>query len=92
MVRVRRWLKKGGRRPLGGRLELPLGNIEVSDIENLPTDQFAEKVRTALREGPNEAGRAFVLMPSASPYGRTITPLTLRNYETMVELAESFAP
>ena len=77
------------RKRLGEEVVL-FGNIEVSDIENLPTDQFAEKVRTALREGPNKAGGAFVLMPSACPYGRTITPLTLRNYETMIESAEAF--
>jgi len=65
------------------------GNIEVSDIETLPNDEFAVKVETALREGPNKDGSAFVLMPSACPYGRTITPLTLRNYETMIELAEA---
>jgi len=65
------------------------GNIEVSDIETLPNDEFAVKVETALREGPNKDGSAFVLMPSACPYGRTITPLTLRNYETMIELTEA---
>ncbi len=65
------------------------GNIEVSDIEALPNDEFAAKVETALREGPNKNGTAFVLMPSSCPYGRTLTPLTLRNYETMIELTEA---
>jgi hypothetical protein len=31
-----------------------------------------------------------VLLASASPYGRTLTPVTLRNYETMVRLAETW--
>ena len=76
------------REQLGEKFVL-FGNIEVSDIENLPNDEFAKKVETALREGPNKDGSAFVLMPSACPYGRTITPLTLRNYETMIELTEA---
>ena len=29
-------------------------------------------------------------MPGAAPYGRRITPRTLRNYEVMVEMAEAF--
>lgn len=62
------------------------GNIEASDIENLPPDQFAEKVRRALDEGTSGSGRGFVLMPSACPYGRKLSALSLRNYETMVEL------
>ena len=65
------------------------GNIEASDIESLPANEFAVKVETALRDGPNSSGAAFVLMPSSCPYGRTITPLTLRNYRTMVELTEA---
>ena len=60
----------------------------VSDIENLPTDQFTEKVETALRDGPNPDGGAFVLMPSACPYGRELAPLTMKNYERIVELVE----
>jgi hypothetical protein len=63
------------------------GNLEVSDIENLPTPQFAEHVRRALAEGTSGDGRGFVLMPSACPYGREISSLTLRNYETILELA-----
>lgn len=70
----------------GERMVL-FGNLEISDIETLPTAQFAGKVKRALDEGMAGAGRGFVLMPSASPYGRTISPLCLRNYETMVELA-----
>lgn len=65
------------------------GNIEASDIENLPADEFTVKVETALHDGPNSNGTAFVLMPSSCPYGRAITPLTLRNYTTMVEQAEA---
>ena len=63
------------------------GNLEVADIETLPTSQFAEKVKRALDEGTSGNGRGFVLMPSASPYGRTISPLTMRNYETIIQLA-----
>jgi len=63
------------------------GNLEITDIENLPTPAFAEKVRQALAEGTAGAGRGFVLMPSACPYGRSLSPLALRNYEEMVRLA-----
>ncbi len=63
------------------------GNIEASDIENLATEEFAEKVKTALREGPNRDGTAFVLMPSSCPFGRRLSAQALRNYEKMVELA-----
>jgi hypothetical protein len=64
------------------------GNLEVSDIENLPTEQFAEKVKRAIVEGTSGKGRGFVLMPSACPYGRELSSLTLRNYETIIEIVE----
>ena len=66
------------------------GNLEASDIENLPTEQFSEKVKRALDEGTAGSGRGFVLMPSASPYGRELAALSMRNYEKMVELTEAF--
>lgn len=64
------------------------GNLEVSDIENLRTDLFAEKVKRAIGEGTSGSGRGFVLMPSACPYGRELSLLTLRNYEKMIEIIE----
>ncbi len=72
-----------------GRQFVLFGNIEQSDIEFLPADQFAVKVQRAVREGTAGEGRGFVLMPSASPYGRNITDLTLCNYETMVGCVEA---
>jgi uroporphyrinogen-III decarboxylase len=69
----------------GGKLVL-FGNLEASDIENLPAPQFEAKVRKALKEGPG--GRGFVLIPSACPYGRKLSPLALANYETMVRCVE----
>lgn len=77
------------RRHYGRQMTL-FGNVEVADIENLPTDRFAEKVKRALDEGTAPGGRGFVLMPTACPYGRRLKPLTMRNYEKMVELAEAF--
>jgi hypothetical protein len=67
------------------------GNIEASDLENLPADEFRAKVETALREGTAGSGRGFVLMPSACPYGRRLSPRALRNYELMIELAEGWS-
>ena len=70
-----------------GRQWVLFGNLEISDIENMPTPQFAERVKQALEAGQSGEGRGFVLMPSAAPYGRAISPLCLRNYESMVGLA-----
>jgi hypothetical protein len=64
------------------------GNLEVSDIENLPTGQFSEKVKRAIFEGTSGAGRGFVLMPSACPYGRELPTLALKNYQKMIEIIE----
>lgn len=75
------------RRNYGPQMAL-FGNLEVSDIENLPTAAFAKKVETALREGTEGQGRGYVLMPSAAPYGRHLPAQTLRNYEEMIRLVE----
>jgi hypothetical protein len=73
----------------GERLVL-FGNLEVADIECLPTEAFAEKVVRALREGTAGQGRGFVLMPSACPYGRRLADRALRNYETMIRIVEGW--
>lgn len=65
------------------------GNLEVADIENLPTDQFEEKVKRAVAEGTSGTGRGFVLMPSAAPYGRELSSLAMRNYGKMIEIVEN---
>jgi uroporphyrinogen-III decarboxylase len=68
-----------------GKQLVLFGNLEVSDIENMPSDRFRELVRGSIRAGTKGEGRGFVLMPSASPCSREISPLTLRNYEIIVE-------
>jgi hypothetical protein len=68
------------------------GNIEATDIEGLPPEQFRGKVATALREGTAGTGRGFVLMPSACPYGRELPDRALVNYRTMVEMAGAGLP
>jgi hypothetical protein len=73
-----------------GRQLALFGNLEIADVEMLPTPRFAEMVKRALAEGTAGEGRGFVLQPSASPYGRELSPVTLRNYETMVQLAENW--
>ncbi len=65
------------------------GNLEASDLENVTAPEFAAKVRRALDEGTRGVGRGFVLMPSACPYGRVLSPRAMRNYELMIELAEA---
>jgi hypothetical protein len=64
------------------------GNLEVSDIENVPTDLFSEKIKRAIDQGTSGTGRGFVLMPSACPYGRELSSLALKNYEKMIEIIE----
>jgi hypothetical protein len=69
-----------------GRQLVLFGNIEINDVELLPSREFEDKVRQALDEGTRGAGRGFVLMPSACPYGRTLSRQLMENYETMVRL------
>ncbi len=73
-----------------GRQIVLFGNLELSDIEGLPVEEFAGKVRRALQEGTQGQGRGFVLMPSSCPYGRVLAARTLRNYEKMIELVETW--
>ncbi len=70
-----------------GRQMVLFGNLEIADLENLPSERFADQIRRALDQGTAGEGRGFVLMPSACPYGRHLSSLTLRNYEKMIELA-----
>ena len=69
-----------------GKQLVLFGNLEISDIENLPTDKMAEKIKRAIDEGTAGSGRGFVLMPSACPYGRVLPAQTLRNYEEIVRI------
>ena len=77
------------RREYGEQLVL-FGNIELSDIEAMEPAEFEMLVKQTLADGTRGQGRGFVLMPSAAPNGRQITSRTLKNYETMVRLAENF--
>jgi hypothetical protein len=71
------------RERFGDQLVL-FGNIECADIENLPTPEFERKVSRAMEEGTSGTGRGFVLMPSASPYGRVLGRQAMENYEVMI--------
>ena len=73
-----------------GKQLVLFGNLEASDIENLPEAEFGQRVARALAEGTQGEGRGFVLMPSSCPAGRSLSPRALRNYELMVEMAEGF--
>lgn len=75
------------RRRYGDKLVL-FGNIELSDIESMEPAVFERLVAQALTDGTRGHGRGFVLIPSSAPNGRQITPRILKNYETMVRLAE----
>ncbi len=65
------------------------GNIEAADIETLEPPAFESLVRRTVADGTAGEGRGFVLMPTASPFGRTIPPRTLRNYQAMVHIVEN---
>lgn len=67
-----------------GRQLVLFGNIEITDIENLGDQAFSALIDKALADGTSGSGRGFVLMPTASPFGRKITDQTLRNYQTLV--------
>ena len=74
------------RRQYGKDLVL-FGNLEIRDIVNMAPSEFKKVVEQALRDGTDGDGRGFVLMPSAAPSGRHVTPRTVTNYETMIRLA-----
>ena len=74
-----------------GKQMVLFGNLEATDLENLSTEKFAEKIKIALEEGVSSDGRGFVLMPSACPFGRKLNDNILPNYEKMIELAEELA-
>ncbi|MBN1641891.1 MAG: hypothetical protein JXA09_11715 [Anaerolineae bacterium] len=77
------------RRTYGKQLVL-FGNIEASELEMLSPTAFEARVAQALAEGTAGEGRGFVLMPSACPYGRQISPDVLANYCAMVRLAKAW--
>ena len=67
-----------------GRDIVLFGNIESSEIEGMAPQAFEARVRRAVTDGTAGTGRGFVLMPSACPYGRSISADVLANYEAMV--------
>ncbi len=73
------------RREYGRELVL-FGNLEIADIENSEPGDFEKIVEKALIDGTSGEGKGFVLMPSAAPTGREITPRMMANYETMIRL------
>jgi hypothetical protein len=78
------------RRNYGKDLVL-FGNLELRDIENLEPRDFEKVAAKAVRDGTSGRGKGFVLMPSASPCGRTIAARTLANYRTIVRVATGAA-
>ncbi len=71
-----------------GQQMVLFGNLQIADIENLPTKTVRKKVATAIEQGTRGKGRGFVLMPSACPYGRKLTAATMQNYEAIVQMVE----
>ena len=72
-----------------GRELVLFGNLEIRDIESMPTGEFRKLVRQSIADGTAGEGRGFVLMPSSSPYGREIAEQTLSNYQTIIEEIEA---
>jgi len=65
-----------------GKQLVLFGNLEISDIMNLEPALFEKKVEKTMEAGRKADG--FVLMPSASPYGRDVPKRALENYKTMI--------
>lgn len=78
--------RHGGPAPLGGAA-LRDGAVHGGRPHRAEALHGGPRTRR-LREGTEGAGRGFVLMPSACPYGRVLSERALRNYETMIEFAE----
>ncbi len=76
---------KEARKICGDKFTL-FGNLEINDIEMLPPNEMETKVKTALCEGPDSNGSSFVLMPSASPYGRVLSDTALKNYNKIIDI------
>lgn len=72
-------------RARAGEQMVLFGNLEASDLEMLPAEDFRRMVQHALDEGMRGSGRGFVLTPSSCPCGRVLSERALRNYEVMVE-------
>jgi uroporphyrinogen-III decarboxylase len=70
-----------------GKQLVLFGNIEIADIESMPSDLFRKVVKQSIADGMAGEGRGFVLMPTSAPYGRTISERTFRNYQIMAEEA-----
>lgn len=66
----------------GDRITL-LGTLEITDLENMSHDDFRRFLKGHLARIPWH--RNFILMPSASPYGRKLSPHTTENYHILVE-------
>jgi len=73
------------------RQEYGKNMVLFGNLENLAPEAFEKKIQQALKEGTAGDGRGFVLIPSASPYGREISQNTMTNYETMIRLGCSGA-
>jgi hypothetical protein len=73
-----------------GKQLVLFGNIEICDIENMPSDMFRKVVKKSIADGTSGEGRGFVLTPTSAPYGRIISERTFRNYQIMIEEAEGF--
>jgi len=59
-------------------------------VDGALAELAADECLSVEAEGVAGAGRGFVLMPSAAPYGRTVSSTTMQNYEAMLRLAEAW--
>jgi uroporphyrinogen-III decarboxylase len=71
-----------------GKQLVLFGNIEISYIETMTSDEFRKMVRKTIEDGTSGEGRGFVLTPTSAPYGRAISDLTYANYSILVEEVE----
>ncbi len=71
-------------RPATRALRQP-GNRRHRGAAHAPVHREGE---AGIDEGTAGTGRGFVLMPSAAPFGREVSALAMRNYETIIRLVE----
>lgn len=70
------------KRRIGGSVCLE-GNVQIGDLYAMEPEAFRRSVEETVAVGA--VGGGFILCPSASPHTPTLSPVTVRNYLTMIE-------
>jgi uroporphyrinogen-III decarboxylase len=74
------------KRRIGDRVVLE-GNVQIADVMEEEPAAFRRRVERTVAEG--KPGGRFCLCPTASPYAVELSDRALRNYLTLIEVAET---